>query len=167
MTLEDADPDATNGVSQPRPGRVAPAYVRVRFVDTDAAGVVSHERYLTYFEVGRAEAMRQVGIEYRTLISAGFHLPIVEARLRYLKPARYDDLLAIVAQPGQIGRARVRFDYTIRREEDGDLLVVGSTLHGCVDAVRMRPVRLPDWVLQGLHQLAARSFGGSTTAGAS
>ena len=106
---------------------------RVRYADTDQMGVAYYGNYLRWFEVGRAELMRALGATYRELEASGVRLPVVEARCRYLSPARYDDLLAIETVVESVGRASVRFAYRILREDDGALLARGSTEHCFLD----------------------------------
>jgi acyl-CoA thioester hydrolase len=131
---------------------IEPARVRVRFADTDAMGVVHHANYLAYFEVGRVDAMRQVGADYRDVMAHGLHLVVVESHVRYVKPARFDDLLTVHTSVSEIGRARFAFEYHI--ECDAVPIATGSTLHACVDAERLRPRRLPEWLVADLRRLS-------------
>jgi acyl-CoA thioester hydrolase len=130
-----------------------PARVRVRFADTDAMGVVYYGTYLAFFETGRVEALRQAGFLYNRLVDQGLHSPVVEAHVKYHAPARFDDLLLVEATVSEVRQARFRFDYRVRR--DADLLATGQTLHACVDARTLRPVRLPAWLHTALDQLRA------------
>lgn len=127
--------------------------MRVRYADTDAMGVVYHANYLAYFEVGRVEAMRQIGADYASVVQRGLHLVVVEASARYVKPARFDDLLLIETHAAELGPARFAFDYRITRADDAQLIATGRTLHACVDAERMRPVRIPAWLADDLRRL--------------
>ena len=67
--------------------------VRVRYADTDQMGIANNSMYLTWFEVGRVELLRDRGLSYRGIEEAGFYLPVIEAGIKYLKPARYDGRL--------------------------------------------------------------------------
>jgi acyl-CoA thioester hydrolase len=116
---------------------------RVRYGDTDQMGFAYYGHYLRWFEVGRAEMMRSLGWSYREIEEAGIRLPVVEARCRYLKPARDDDLLAVETGVARVGRASVRFGYRIVRESDGLLLATGLTEHCFLDA-HGRPARAPE-----------------------
>jgi acyl-CoA thioester hydrolase len=127
--------------------------VRVRFADTDAMGIAYYGTYLAFFETGRVEAMRQVGFLYAELVERGLHSPVVEACVRYLAPARFDDLLLVDAHVSEVRPASFRFEYAIRRDADQTRLATGHTLHACVDANTLRPVRLPAWVKQALNDL--------------
>jgi acyl-CoA thioester hydrolase len=106
--------------------------VRVLYADTDQMGVVNNVHYLRWFEVGRAEWIRAHGLTYRQIEAEGVMLPVVEARLRYRAPARYDDRIAIAAEPRELRAASVSFYYELVRVEDGVLLCDGHTRHACV-----------------------------------
>jgi acyl-CoA thioester hydrolase len=116
--------------------------IRVRYAETDQMGVVWHGNYLQYFESARTEALRASGWSYRGLEEAGIMLPLVEARLEYFRPARYDDLLTVQAIVREPPTVRMRFDYEVRNEA-GERLVTGHTVLGFVDAVTRRPCRPP------------------------
>lgn len=117
--------------------------LRVIFGDTDAMGVVYHGHYLRYFEAGRTEYLRGCGARYRDLEAEGFLLPVTEANVRFVKPARYDDLVRVETVVAELGRASLRFGYRLVREDDGDLLAVGHTDHACVGR-DFRPRRFPE-----------------------
>lgn len=122
------------------------AKIRVLYADTDQMGVVNNVVYLRWFEIGRAEWLRQRGRPYKELEAAGVMLPVVEARLRYREPARYDDIVEIHGGPTEVRAATVKFEYALRRERDGALLCEGWTTHACVSP-EGRVKRLPDDVL--------------------
>ena len=116
--------------------------IRVRYAETDQMGVVWHGNYLQYFEIGRTEALRACGWSYRGLEAAGIMLPLVEAHLEYARSAKYDDLLTIRTMVREPATARIRFDYEVRNEA-GEVLVIGHTVLGFVDAKTRRPCRPP------------------------
>ena len=117
-----------------RDGR--PAYthaIRVAYVDTDAAGIVHHSQYFRYLEQGRVELMRAVGVDYRTFeMTRGLGLPVVEARLRYRAPARFDDLLALETWLSEGSRAKLVFSSVLRRASDDALLHEATVTLACV-----------------------------------
>jgi acyl-CoA thioester hydrolase len=116
--------------------------LRVLYGDTDAAGVVYYANYLRWFEAGRAEAMRGVGLPYADLVEMPVHLPVIEAKVKYFASARYDDTVAVhVAVPWQKG-VRLCFAYRVVREGDGALLAEGETVHAFVDGAG-KVVRAP------------------------
>ena len=106
--------------------------IRVIYGDTDQMGVVYYANYLRYFEAGRNEFIRSRGLRYRDFEERfGLVLPVAEAGVRYVRPARYDDLVAVETRLEELGRASARFTYRVLR--DRDLLASGFTLHACVD----------------------------------
>jgi acyl-CoA thioester hydrolase len=116
--------------------------VRVRYADTDQMGMAYHANYLRWFEVGRTEMLRALGTSYREVEEAGIRMPVLEARCRYLRPARYDDELVIETVLAQLGRASMGFAYRVLRRVDGELLARGATEHCFLDPAG-RPVRPP------------------------
>lgn len=97
-------------------------------------GVVYYGNYLTWFEVGRTDLLRQLGSSYRELERERIHLPVVEARCRYHHPARYDDVIEIRTTASRPSRAQVRFDYELSRLSDNVTLASGSTVHVATNA---------------------------------
>src|SRR5438105_7192139 len=93
----------------------AAARVRVRYADTDAMGVAYHGNFLAFFETGRVEAMRQIGTHYLEVVRRGVHLVVVEAAVRYRQPALFDDVLLVATHASDVGKARFRFVYEIKR----------------------------------------------------
>ena len=104
--------------------------VRVRYAETDQMGVVYHANYLVWFEVGRVEFMRQVGLDYRDMErDEGALIAVIEARARYKSPARYDDELLVRTTLASVRGSVVRFTYAIVRAGDETLLCEGETVH--------------------------------------
>jgi acyl-CoA thioester hydrolase len=129
--------------------------VRVRYADTDAMGIAYHGNFLAFFETGRVEAMRQIGSHYVEIVRRGVHLVVIEATVRYRQPAKFDDVLLIQTSVAEIGKARFSFVYEIRREVDEALIASGHTVHACVDAQSLRPLRVPAWLVEDLLRLKA------------
>ena len=119
-----------NSVKSVRPA--SEARVRVRYAETDQMGVVYHSNYLIWFEVGRVEFIRQLGLSYKQMEEDGFGISVVDAHLRYRQPARYDDELLIETRLTAVRGAVLRFEYRIVRVADGALLCEGETMHVCV-----------------------------------
>ena len=127
--------------------------VRVAFADTDAMGVAWHGNYLRWFEMARTELMRHTDLPYPALIERGLHLPLIEATVRYRRPARNDDELVVLVSPSRTGGVRLRMDNRI--ECAGALVAEGHTEHAFTDAAgRVR--RPPRDVLEVFARLAAR-----------
>lgn len=106
---------------------------RVIYGDTDQMGVVYYANYLRWFERGRSEFLRQIGLPYATIEKAGFHFPVAEVTCRYTQSAHYDDVIQIETELSQLGRASLSFEYRISREADRSLLATGATRHACID----------------------------------
>jgi acyl-CoA thioester hydrolase len=114
--------------------------IRVRYKDTDAAGVVYYGNYLTYFEVARVEWLRALGSPIRDVEAHGVLLPVVRAHVEYRRPARVDDLLAVHVWAERIGRSSFDFVYEVRCGDE--LIATGGTRHAVVDRETLRPLRL-------------------------
>ena len=114
--------------------------LRVRYAETDAMGVVYYGHYLAYFEDGRVAYLQHKGIPYSEMEAAGVYMPVAEAHCKYRAPARFEDELTVETSIGAAGRAKVRFDYVVKRGDE--VLAEGYTVH----AARGRdgkPVRIP------------------------
>lgn len=108
--------------------------IRVRYAETDQAGMVYHSNYLIWFEVGRVELCRDHGFNYRDMErNADAYLPVTEARIRYRIPARYDDIILIRTRAADIRSRAITFIYEVRRESDNQLLAEGETAHIVMD----------------------------------
>jgi acyl-CoA thioester hydrolase len=130
--------------------------VRVRYPDTDKMGVVYHGRYLEYFETGRTELLRDLGLAYSALEEGGVLLPVLEARLALRRPARYDEVLTVVTTMRAMPTARMNLEYEILRGDE--LLVTGSTSHAFTTADGMRPIRPPRAFLELMERNWGRSL---------
>jgi acyl-CoA thioester hydrolase len=106
------------------------AAVRVRYAETDQMGVVYHANYLIWFEVGRVELIRALGIEYKAMeIDDDCHIVVAEAHCRYLHPARYDERLRVRTRIAEAKNRTIRFSYEIFRADDDRRLATGETVH--------------------------------------
>jgi len=124
--------------------RVSETRVRVRYAETDQMGVVYHANYLVWFEVGRVEFIRQLGLDYKSMEQDdGCGIAVVQVEARYRAPARYDDELVIETRLVSARGAVVRFGYRILRVADGMLLCEGESGHVVVDK-DMKRRRLPE-----------------------
>jgi acyl-CoA thioester hydrolase len=128
----------------PDPLLVARSSLRVRYKDTDCMKVAYYGNYLTYFEVGRVEYLRQQGLTIAE-IDPRLHMPVVEARVRYVRPARLDDLLEVRCWISERKRASFTFGYEIVSEA-GETIATGSTLHACTDPATGKMVGVPAWL---------------------
>ena len=107
--------------------------VRVIYADTDAMGVVYHTNYIKWFELGRYEFMRQLGVPYTELGKLGLNLPLIKVSCDYLKFSTYDQLLIIETRFDYIKRASIRFNSRIWDENKENVLVEGYTIHACTN----------------------------------
>lgn len=130
--------------------------VRVRYAETDQMGVVYHANYLVWFEVGRVEFMRQVGLAYRDLErEEGALIAVIEARARYRSPARYDDELLVRTSLASVRGSVVRFTYAILRAGESLVLCEGETVHMVVGR-DMKRRALPERYAQHFKSLLSR-----------
>ena len=117
--------------------------VRVYWEDTDAGGVVFYANYLKFFERARTEWLRSLGVEQQALREAtGAIFVVGETSVRYLRPARLDDLLHVSARLREAGRASMTITQQAWRGDE--LLAEGDIRIGCVDAQSFRPRRIPN-----------------------
>ncbi|MEM9998619.1 MAG: thioesterase family protein [Bacteroidota bacterium] len=133
---------------------------RVRYRECDPMGVVYHAHYLDYFEAARTEALRAWGVPYRRLEETGVIMPVVDVRLQYHRPGRYDDLLVIETTFPEPPGVRVPIDYVVRREgEDGEVepkpLVSGRVTLCFVDPKRHRPISAPPLIREAFERVTS------------
>jgi acyl-CoA thioester hydrolase len=135
--------------------------VRVRYAETDQMGIVYYANYLVWFEIGRVELLRSLGLAYSQLETE--HeciLPVVEASCRYRSPARYDDEILIETRPALLRGSVIKFAYQIWRKasqegEEQKLLAEGETVHVvCDDQLNKKP--LPEHYAAALRALMTR-----------
>jgi acyl-CoA thioester hydrolase len=108
--------------------------VRVRYAETDQMGVVYHANYLVWFEVGRVELLRALGVEYKKMETEDdCHIVVGDAHCRYQRPAKYDDLLRIRTRVAHLQSRTIEFAYEVFRESDEKLLTTGETKHVICD----------------------------------
>jgi acyl-CoA thioester hydrolase len=119
--------------------------LRVRYSETDQMGTFYNSRALEWFECARTETLRAGGVSYAEMEKRGVHLPLVEAYVKYLGRARYDDLLRVRAEAQFSGKARVRFNVSIAQAHGGTPVVEGYTVHAITDGAG-KPMRPPPWL---------------------
>ena len=114
--------------------------VTVRYAETDMMGVVYHGSYLPWFEIGRTNLLKEMGLPYRKLEAEGYLLPVLEVAAKYIRPAVYDDTVTIVTTLREKPILRIRLEYEVRRGDE--LLATGHTVHVFVDR-EGKPIRPP------------------------
>ncbi len=119
------------------------AIVRVRYAETDQMGVVYHANYFVWFEVGRVELMRALGVEYKRMEREDdCHIVVADVHCRYHHPARYDEVLRVRTRIAESRNRVVKFSYELFRDSDGTLLANGHTTH-IICGSNGRPKLLP------------------------
>ena len=121
--------------------------VRVRYAETDQMGVVYHGNYAQYFEMGRVEWLRNIGVSYKWMEENGIMLPVVSLTMNYKKPARYDDNLLVKTIFKKLSTVKIEFDYEIYNEQN-DLLTIGNSVLVFVDMKTGRPTAPPNYILE-------------------
>ncbi len=124
--------------------------VRVRYAEADPMNVVYYGNYAQYFEVGRVESLRNLGISYKGIEDMGIMLPVVELNIKYLRPAKYDDLLTIKSQIKELPTEhKIIFDQEIYNEE-GKLLTIGKVKLYFMDSKLGKRASMPAVMLEKL-----------------
>lgn len=120
------------------------ATIRVRYGETDQMGVVYYGNYFTWFEVGRVELCRHLGIDYKKMEEEDdSYIVVAEANCRYKRPARFDDQLTIRTRVVSSHRRTITFAYEIINQASGETIATGETIHVICDRAG-RPKSLPD-----------------------
>ena len=123
---------------------IAETKIRVHYALTDQMGVVYHGRYAEFFEIGRTDSLRQLGFTYKDIEKSGIITPIVEMNMRFLQPARYDDLLTVKTILNTLpADHRIVFDGEIFNEKGDKLCVSQITLY-YVNAKDMSRAQMPE-----------------------
>jgi acyl-CoA thioester hydrolase len=131
--------------------------IRVIYADTDAMGIVYHTNYIKWFEIGRTELLRSMGIVYAEMESQGYNLPLTEAYCHYLLPARYDQIIILETEMEYLKRASMKFNYIISDEDKEKILVEGYTVHACTNNLG-KIVRLPSFIVEKLNEQMQLNF---------
>jgi acyl-CoA thioester hydrolase len=125
--------------------------VRVIYADTDALGIVYHTNYIRWFEIGRTELFRDMGILYTEVEAAGYNLPLTQVYCHYLFPAHYDDIILVETEIEYLKRASMKFTYRIWDEERRKVLTEGYTVHACTDRDG-RIIRIPAMIADKIRK---------------
>ncbi len=117
--------------------------IRVRYAETDQMGYVYYGNYAAYYEVGRVEALRNLGMTYKELEGQGIIMPVIENRSRYLLPARYDELLTVKVIIKKEPFIKMHFDYEINNEQD-EIINIGETTLVFINKETNKPAKIPE-----------------------
>ena len=132
------------------------ATIRVRYAETDQMGVVYHANYLIWFEIGRVELMRALGFEYKLMETEDdCYIVVAEASCRYLRPARYDEILRVRTRISQASNRVMKYAYELLRDADGTLLATGATTH-VICGRDGKPKQLPEKYRARFRQFAGK-----------
>jgi acyl-CoA thioester hydrolase len=126
--------------------------IRVRYADTDQMKYAYYGKYFEYFEQGRSDLLRAIGLPYTHIEELGYHLPVIEAHGVFKSPARYDDLLRVVTILKDTPVARVRIDYEVYRGEDAAVIAEGYTIHSFVNAETGKAIRAPAQFVEAIEK---------------
>ena len=125
--------------------------VRVRYSETDQAGYVYYGNYAQYYELGGVASMRQIGHTYREMEEKGVIMPVLSMNIKYIRPAKYDDLLTIKTYINSLPETRMSFEYEIYNQ-DGKLLNKADTTLVFISKETYKPVKAPQWFLEALKK---------------
>ncbi len=126
--------------------------IRVRYSETDQMGYVYYGNYAQYFEVGRGEWLRNLGVTYKNLEESGIMLPVLNLNVNFIKPAKYDDLLTIVTTLKNKPSVKIEFDFEIYNETQ-ELLTTGFTSLVFIDMKKNKPTRAPESLLDKIYTI--------------
>lgn len=116
--------------------------IRVRYGETDQMGYCYYGNYAQYFEVGRVEALRTIGMSYKDMENEGVMLPVSEFNVKYIRPAYYDDELTITTKISELRGPRIYFEYEVQNEKN-EIIASASTLLVFVSKTNMKPIAPP------------------------
>lgn len=114
--------------------------IMVRYAETDKMGIVHHSHYAVWFEVGRTDLSKLIGLPYRKMEKMGIGLPLLELHCNFRQTATYDDELTIRTRICRLTAAKIQFAYEIFKQGIEKPICSGYTLHGIVDRLTMRPL---------------------------
>ncbi|MCD6069139.1 MAG: thioesterase [Bacteroidetes bacterium] len=123
--------------------------LRVRYGETDRMGYVYYGNYAEYYEVGRVEALRELGFSYKEMEDKGIMLPVLEFTISYKKPAFYDDEIRIVTSIRELPGVRITFHYECYNQAN-ELLNSGRVTLVFIDKSNNRPCQPPDWFKEAI-----------------
>lgn len=134
------------------PARHVDARVRVRYKETDQMGIAHHANYLPWFEIGRTDLCRSIGISYREIEERGFLLVVTEIGCRYRTPFRYDDEVVIRTGVEVASPRAMRFVYELRDGSGATLHATGFSSHVWLDRASRRPVSVSGAMVESFRR---------------
>ena len=125
--------------------------IRVRYSETDQMGYVYNGNYAQYYEVGRVEMLRSLGMTYGSMEHSGISMPLLELKCKFIKPAFYDQELTIKTTVKDLPAVRIIFDYELFNEA-GDLINLGTTTLVFFDIARKKPCPPPENFMERIRK---------------
>ncbi len=125
--------------------------IRVIYGDTDNMGQAYYGNYFRWFEIGRNEMFRSLGLTYKSVEERGIYLPVAEAHCKYAVAAQYDDVLVIETQLDTQIKGAIKFDYKILNKSGNTLVAKGYTKHACLNGDG-KVVRPPDFIREVIRK---------------
>jgi len=123
---------------------------RIRYSETDQMGVVYHGNYAQFFEIGRTEWLREIGITYKSMEDSGVILPVISLQCNYKKSAFYDDQLTVITLLKKTPAVKIEFDYEITNQNN-ELICTGNTVLAFLNKETKKPIRCPKYIIDKLE----------------
>jgi acyl-CoA thioester hydrolase len=122
---------------------------RVRYSETDQMGVVYHGNYAQFFELGRTEWLRNLGVSYKGMETSGIMLPVISLNCNFIKSAVYDDILTIETLLKKKPMVKIEFDYKITNQDE-EIICTGNSVLAFINMNTKKPTRCPEYLLERL-----------------
>lgn len=122
---------------------------RIRYSETDQMGVVYHGNYAQFFELGRTEWLRKLGVTYKDMEMNGIMLPVISLNCKFIKSALYDDVLTITTFLKKKPMVKIEFDYEVKNQNE-ELICTGNTVLAFMNSKTIKPTACPDYLLKAL-----------------
>ncbi len=122
---------------------------RVRYGETDQMGVVYHGNYAQYFELGRTEWLRSLGITYKDMEKNGVMMPVISLSSNFKRSALYDEVLTVKTILKKTPSVKIEFDYEITNEKN-EIITLGNTVLAFLNSKTLKPIRCPEYLLKKL-----------------
>ena len=123
---------------------------RIRYAETDQMGVVYHGNYAQFFEMGRIDWLRALGISYKSMEKNNVMLPVVSLECNFKKSAEFDDVLTVKTSLKKIPTVKIEFEYEITNQKN-ELLTTGNTTLAFINMTTKKPMRCPEYILEKLN----------------
>lgn len=125
---------------------------RVRYGETDQMSYAYHGNYAAYFEMGRTEWLRKLGVSYKKMEEEGIMLPVINLNTNYIKPAKYDDILTLKTTLIKRPSAKIEFAFEIHNKND-ELLTTAKATLVFVNMVTNKPTRAPKYIMDIIDKI--------------